>query len=152
MTDVSKPAGEFEHRNWTITRSGHANTFRIKETLPSKKNSYRVRFSRQFWTAVMRIAPHVNMKKAYWIGPSKAVEQAELIIAWIAKSEIKIELTGPVEVIIVTGTNHDFDNLQGVIFDGLEKSGRIKNDQQIAACSVFRVKGRKGVYVKVEEI
>ena len=140
---ASKPTGEFEGMSWTI---------RIKEKIPSKKNSYRVRFSKQFWTAVMRIAPHVKMKGSYWIGPSKEVEQIEQIIAWIAKSEIKEDLTGPVEMAVVTGTRHDFDNLLGVIFDGLEKSGRIKNDRQIDRLTVERSKHIEGVEVTIRPL
>ena len=136
---ASKPTGEF----WRFT---------IKEKIPSKKNSYRVRFSKQFWTAVMRISPHVKMKGSYWIGPSKEVEQIEQIIAWIAKSEIKKDLAGRLEVSVITGTRHDLDNLLGVIFDGLEKSGRIKNDRQIDRLTVERSKDIEGVEVTIRPL
>jgi Holliday junction resolvase RusA-like endonuclease len=139
MMDSSKPTGEY----WTI---------RIKEKIPSKKNSYRVRFSRPFWSAVMRIAPHVKVKGSYWIAPSKEVEQIEQIIAWITRAEIKKDLTGPLEVAVVTGTRHDLDNLLGVIFDGMEKSGRIKNDRQIDRLTVERSKLIDGVEVTIRPL
>jgi Holliday junction resolvase RusA-like endonuclease len=138
-----KPTGEFEDTSWT---------FAIKEKIPSKKNSYRVRFSKPFWSAVIRIAPHVKVKGSYWIGPSKEVEQVEQIIAWVARSQIKRDLKGRVEVRVVTGTKHDLDNLIGVIFDGMEKSGRIKNDRQIDRLIVERSKKIEGVEVTIRPL
>lgn len=129
--------------------------FEIPFRLPSKKNSYQLRFLPSFWKRIKPIAEVFKRQGArapYWIGPSQEVVDAETQIAWIAKVAIKKAMSGDLIVTILFKGKMDVDNAPGVILDGIEKSGRINNDRQVVEIRLKRVGPGKGCEVEIEEV
>ena len=129
--------------------------FEIPFRLPSKKNSYEIRFNRFFWRMIKPFVASFKRRAAsspYWIGPSREVRDAEIQIAWIAKGAIKKPMAGDLIVTILFWGKLDVDNAPGVILDGIEKSGRIKNDRQVTEIKMKRIGPGQGCEVKIEEV
>lgn len=109
-------------------------TITIDAKVPSKKNSYQIRYGKAFYKA---IASTINSFKAYrkktaWIGPSQEIKDFEKLVAWKAKAAIPQPYQPEVGLglcIIYSGQG-DLDNMLGAILDGLEQSGRVSNDRQ----------------------
>ena len=86
--------------------------------IPSKKNRYKI---------------HKRGNKR-WIGKDEAVVNAEIAVALIARTALPKDLKTPIRVGMFVQQSRrrkrlqDSDNLVGVIFDGLVKSGRIPDD------------------------
>lgn len=127
---------------------GKRNCF-IPIKIPSKSNTYQIRFHQSFWKAITTIVANFRhqqkQRKApsqpYWIGPSEEVERAEEAIAYFFRVAEKREwLNGEDLSLTVTliNQNADIDNTLKVICDGIEKSGRIKNDNQFSQILVRR--------------
>ncbi len=122
--------------------------------VPSKKNSYRVRFNQTFWRQIEPIVRRFcaipegrwgdairnaqrrglirkQQQHPYWVDTTEEVKQTEQLIAYAAKRAIHATLAGPVTLHITFRGKNDLDNALGVIFDGLQQSGVIINDNQI---------------------
>ena len=129
-----------------------AYSFEIQEAIPSKKNQMEVKWNPRAFRAVVQILQHFP-KPWFWVSPKKAVGEAEELIAWKAKGSIKKELAGEVKCSIwIQGKRQDIDNVVGAVFDGLEQSGRIKNDRQIEELHVYRHGPGVGIRVEVQEV
>ena len=131
--------------------------------IPSKKNGYRIRFNPSFWRQIAAIVHgftsfenrwgcRVGRSLLYWIDSAPEVKQAEQMIAWAAKSEIARDLAGHIRLTVNIRGRADTDNVLGVIFDGLQASGRIANDRQIKQVVVNWIGPGRGGDVEVEEI
>jgi Holliday junction resolvase RusA-like endonuclease len=134
-------------------------SFKLDIAIPSKKNRYMIRFNPRVFRAISPILR--NFKKPhYWIGPAKEVTDAETAVAWAAKMAPnhmrglgrKHLFEGDLRVTIKAYGKVDAGNLEGVIGDGLEQSGRIKNDRQIKELHIYRLGPGKGCEVTVEEL
>ena len=126
----------------------------IPWNVPSKKNGYEVRFNRNFWDEISRIAATFrrSRQKTYWIGPSKTVKDFEKNMAVYFACACPDFGSRPVSVNIATGQRNDVDNLPGAILDALQASGKIKNDRQVEVVIIRRVEGKKNTTVGVETI
>jgi len=134
-------------------------SFKIDIAIPSKKNSYMILFNPRVFRAIKPILGHFK-KPWYWIGPVQEVTEAETTVAWAAKMAPnhmkglgrKNVFEGDLRVTIKAYGKVDAGNLEGVIGDGLEQSGRIVNDRQIKELHIYRLGPGKGCEVTVEEI
>jgi len=117
----------------------------LRFPVPSKKNKYKIH----------------KAGNRRWIGKAKVVTIAEDAIALIARAKLPKDLKTPVRVeIYVTQSKRrkrlqDCDNLVGTIFDGLVKSGRIKDDSMgyIGQLEVIYMgRGDDEVSVKIIEL
>lgn len=123
---------------------------KIRIPIPSKKNSMQVRLKPTFWAALVRTGLARRFKHPWWVAPTEKVKEAEQLIAWTAKTRLPDFGSQEVQVKVgVYGRRQDTDNLLGVIADGLEKSGRIQNDRQIARWEVERLGPGVGCVVEV---
>jgi len=92
--------------------------FVLEFPVPSKKNRYRI---------------HQRGTRR-WIGKAEDVVNAEIAVGLIAKTALPKDLRTPISVTMLVQQSksrkrlQDGDNLVGVIFDGLVKSGRIPGD------------------------
>jgi len=106
----------------------------IKETVPSKKNSYRIRYARDFLATIQHIIQAFKMykKATVWIGPTDAVKQFEMLVAWTATVAIPKDYQpgDRLGIQITYQGKADLDNMLGAILDGLQQSGRVPNDKQ----------------------
>lgn len=113
----------------------------ISEPLPSKKNSYVVRYSPQFWRAIGPIVAEFSKLgiQTVWIGPSSAVKTFQTMVAWRVKS-VYPDWTDGRELALEVGYNGkgDLDNMLGALLDGIEQSGRIQNDKQFSRITIHR--------------
>jgi hypothetical protein len=111
--------------------------------IPNKANTYEIHFNRTFWGTIQQYV--TGLKKyirgpLYWIGPSSEVKQFEQVVGFYTLRILEEDTTGPVSVTIWMRGKGDVDGVKAVL-DGIEKSGRIKNDRQVAELHVFRVQG-----------
>lgn len=129
-------------------------SMRLDIPVPSKKNSYRVRFNQVFWRQIEPLVRRFNaipagrwgdalrtaqrrgfiphkQRHPYWIDSTPEVKQTEQLIALAAKTAIRTTFAGPVRLQVTFRGKNDLDNALGVIFDGLQQSGVITNDRQI---------------------
>ncbi len=131
--------------------------------VPAKSNSLEIKFNPNFWRmiadTVRNFRAGMAWKKTrggnpYWIAPTKDVQVAQESIAWRAKEFIRKDITGPVELRIEAFGPQDIDNLVKVIMDGIQDSGRMKNDRQVVKLSVERTFStkRRGFTVEVIEL
>ena len=90
------------------------------------------------YKAWMQVAPHISGTKKWWVAPTPKVKQAEQLIAWTAKAALPDLGDAPLGILVMTPQKNDLDNLLGVILDGIEKSGRIKNDKQFEHIAITR--------------
>lgn len=107
----------------------------IPGRLVNKANCYEVRVNPSLW---QRIKPAVEAWRAvvkqspWWIAPSKAVEAYEAEVAYrILAGERREWLQGENLQLTVRLIRQltDIDGCKGVL-DGIQRSGRIKNDRQ----------------------
>jgi len=134
-------------------------TFSLDVAIPSKKNRYQIRFNPKLFTAIKPILQRFT-KPHYWIGPAQEVSDAETRVAWAAKMAPNLMkglgrkhlFEGDLRVTIMAYGKVDAGNLEGVIGDGLEQSGRIVNDRQIKELHIYRLGPGKGCEVTVEEL
>jgi len=118
--------------------------FRIPIPCPSKSNTYEIHFDRQFWGVIKQYVAGMRKytkKPLYWIAPSKAVVETERAIAFAAKRVMEEDFDGPVRLFIWVSDKIDADNALKAICDGIEKSGRIKNDKQVKQIIVTKFQG-----------
>lgn len=113
-----------------------AHFFQIKGKIPSKKNSYEVHINQRVYRAWMQIAPHIKGGSKWWVAPSPEVKQMEQLIAWTAKAKLPDFGDADLAMVVETPLRNDLDNLLGVILDGIEQSGRIKNDKQFKLITI----------------
>ena len=105
--------------------------------VPSKKNSYEIRFHPAFWQAVSGIAAKLKaqgIKKLYWIGPSKEVKQFESNASWAIKAKrprLQDEIVIVRPNVFVRNSRCDTDNLAGCIGDALQLGIPGFNDNRI---------------------
>jgi len=120
-------------------------SFDLPFPIPSKKNCYVI---------------HQRGQKR-WIGKKKVVTDAEEAVALIARTKLPKTLKTPIGVTLHVWQSkkrhriQDADNIVGVIFDGLVKSGRIKDDsmKQIPKLQVWwRGRGEDRVRVVIQEL
>ena len=111
----------------------------LTEKAPSKKNSYVIRFSRSFWACIKSIVEKFRhyKQKTYWIDTSDEVKRFEELVAWNVKAAWP-DLEGDLLLEVQFNGSVDTDNTLGAICDGIERSGRIKNDRQIRKIIVER--------------
>ena len=123
----------------------------LRTPVPSKKNRYEIRFHPRVLSAVSQVLPYLKgVKRRWWIGPSKAVREAEQLLAWEFKRAIPRDLVGPVSLeVVLGGRRQDVDNVLGCVLDALELSGRIPDDRVVEEARVRRDPGLKGVRVRV---
>lgn len=134
-------------------------SFKLDIAIPSKKNRYEIRFNPRVFRAISPVLRKF-VKPWYWIGPAKTVTDAETAVAWAAKMAPnhmkglgrKHLFEGDLRVTIMAYGKVDAGNLEGVIGDGLEQSGRIVNDRQIKELHIYRLGPGKGCEVTVEEL
>lgn len=114
--------------------------------VPSKKNSYEIRFHPSFWQQVAGIAKRMKnggMAKLYWIGPSKEVKQFESNASWAIKAERPRITDGQMVVVralvFVRNPLCDTDNLTGCIGDALQLGIPNFNDRQIQRWEIEKV-------------
>ena len=126
----------------------------IPWNVPSKKNSYQVRFSKVFWQRISGSAFLFRQsgQKTYWIGPSKKIKDFERNMATYFALKCPDFGKMPVGISITTGQRNDVDNLPGAILDALQKSGRIHNDKQVQILTVKRIKKREETTVRISSI
>ena len=126
----------------------------IPWNVPSKKNGYEVRFNRNFWNEISRIAVMFRKTKqrTYWIGPSKTVKDFEKNMSIYFAYACPDFGSRPVSVDIVTGQRNDVDNMPGAILDALQASGKIKNDRQVQVVIIRRVEGKKNTTIGIGTI
>jgi len=119
--------------------------FDLNFPIPSKKNCYEIH--------------HAGSKR--WIGKKKIVKDAEEAVALIARTKLPKTLKTPIGVVLHVWQSkkrkriQDADNLVGVIFDGLVKSGRIPDDsmKHIPKLQVWwRGRGPDRVHVVIHEL
>lgn len=116
---------------------------RVVVPLPmvNKANTYQVRFHPIFWKIIEKIARgfrSVHKKSPYWIGPSDEAVNLENVIAYYAKQSLAEDTASPVRVDIWVPERFDADAVK-VVLDGIEKSGRIKNDRQVQVLTVYKL-------------
>jgi Holliday junction resolvase RusA-like endonuclease len=111
--------------------------------IPSKKNRYKI---------------HKRGNRR-WIGKAEEVVNAEIAVALIARTALPKDLKTPIRVEIFAQQSksrkrlQDGDNLVGVIFDGMVKSGRIPDDSfAIIPQHEVRFEGREKDEVRVRVI
>jgi len=111
--------------------------------VPSKKNSYEIRFHPSFWNQVAHIVAKLKgssgINKMYWIGPSKKVKQFENNASWAIKAvrpRIDGEMVEVVADVYVRNARCDTDNLLGCIGDALQLGIPGFNDRQIKRWTV----------------
>ena len=137
---------------------------KIPLQLPNKSNRYQIRFNQKFWGRIEKIAAKFRKETygrgstPYWIGPDQAAIRAEAAIAmffrigehreWLNKESLSLKVT-------LFGQRIDIDGLK-CLLDGLQKSGRIKNDNQIRRLTVEHIELGRGkepvVEVEVEPL
>lgn len=131
-------------------------SFRLTGTIPSKKNRYQIRHSRVFWSAVGPIVGKLKAlnQRTEWIGPGPGIEEFEQLVGWTAKGCFHGEqLTGKLKIEIRYSGRADLDNVCGCIFDGLQKSGVIKNDRQFDKVVVVRIPSEGyGAEIRISEL
>jgi len=124
--------------------------FEIKGRIPSKKISYRVHLDQRILKALMQFSNLFrSVKRKWWVAPSVELREAETLIAWTAKAKLPDMLTEDLALDVRTPLKNDLDNLLGVILDGIEKSGRIKNDKQFKCIEIVRNEKLKNTEVTV---
>jgi Holliday junction resolvase RusA-like endonuclease len=113
--------------------------------VPSKKNSYEIRFSPIFWQSVRGIVEKLKkqgLNKLYWIGPSKEVKQFESNASWAIKAE-RPQVTSEIVIVradvFVRNPLCDTDNLTGCIGDALQLGIPKFNDRQIKRWEIEKV-------------
>jgi Holliday junction resolvase RusA-like endonuclease len=109
--------------------------------LPNKANTYGIHFSPFFWDAIKDIVAGIRRhsnKPLYWIAPSQEVRDIETAIAYIAKSSLLEDTDKPVRLEIWISDKLDVDAIKAIP-DGIQKSGRIKNDRQIQELIVHKI-------------
>lgn len=132
-------------------------------TIPTKSNCNQIFFNPTFWNSIKAIVGKFRAGMAwkktrggnpYWIGPTKEVEDAQEFIAWHAKEFIRKDITGPVEIRIEARGLNDCDNVAKIVLDGIQQSGRLKNDRQVRKLTIEIVESRtnKGFTCEVTEI
>ena len=129
--------------------------------VPSKKNSYEIRFHPTFWQQVAHIANRLkgHVKRIYWIGPSKEVVKFEKNASWCFKDYSCRPLADPEkrwEVranIFLTNDGKDTDNCLGCIGDAMQQGIHGFNDRRIKRWIVEKfVDGRERVELEIREI
>ena len=130
---------------------------RIDGKLVNKANNYEIRIARSLW---QEIRVTVEQWKRYhkgppwWIGPSDEAKTYQELVAWAVRSQGQGEWTHgePVELrVMLVGQAVDLDGIKAVC-DGIQDSGRIKNDRQISRLLVCRGDGKPGVELEVESL
>lgn len=132
------------------------NPWRQVETatrVPSKKNSYVLRFHPQFWRAISAVVREMkrHIPRLYWVGPSDEVKQFQTELAWRTKAAIP-PLKGPVELYVRVWGRSDLDNVLGAILDGLEQGGTLSNDKQVSKLTVVRAGPGKGCQIRLRAL
>jgi Holliday junction resolvase RusA-like endonuclease len=118
--------------------------FRIPIPCPSKANNYEIHFDRQFWGVIRQYVEGMRKytkKPLYWISPSKAIKETERAIAFAAKRILDEDIEGPVWLKLWVSDKIDADNALKAVCDGIEQSGRIKNDKQVKQITVNKFPG-----------
>ena len=114
---------------------------RVPFGLPNKANTYELHFSPIFWKAIKDIVAGIRKyyrKPLYWIGPTKEVKEIERVVGFIAKKALAEDTDQPVQVDIWISDRLDSDGVKAVL-DGIELSGRIKNDRQVKELAVHKL-------------
>lgn len=112
--------------------------------LPSKKNSYEIRFNPIFWKEIREIAAGLAKYvkgPLYWIGPPRVIKDVQSAIGYIAHQALDQDTDGPVRVDLWVSDKLDADNAAGVVLDGIQCSGRIRNDMQVKELRVHKLPG-----------
>lgn len=109
--------------------------------LPNKANTYEIHFAPFFWNAIKDIVAGIRKyyrKPLYWVAPSKEVKEIENAIGFIAKSSLLEDTEAPVRVEIWISNRLDADAVKAVL-DGIQLSGRIKNDRQVEVLTIYKL-------------
>jgi hypothetical protein len=113
----------------------------IPMPLPNKANTYQIFFAPFFWNAIRSIVSGIRAhytKPLYWIAPSRKVKDIEQAIAYITKQSLSEDTDGPVKLEVWISDRLDVDAIKA-IGDGIQLSGRIKNDRQIKELIVHKL-------------
>ena len=109
--------------------------------LPNKANTYEIHFHPVLWSKIKGIVSVLRgyvKTPLYWIAPSKEVIAAEEAISYFTKQSILEDTDQPVRLEIWISNRLDVDAIKA-IGDGIQKSGRIKNDRQIEDLIVHKI-------------
>ena len=110
--------------------------------LPSKTNQYEIHFHGSLWACiyhtVSELKKHVR-GPLYWIAPSKETKDVEKAIGYAANLSIAEDTDQPVMVEAWVSDRLDADNALKIILDGIQLSGRIKNDRQVKELAVHKI-------------
>lgn len=109
--------------------------------LPNKANTYEIHFHSSLWIRIKGIVQALRStvkSPLYWIAPSQEVRNIEEAISYLAKSSLYEDTDGPVKVEIWISDRLDADAVKAVL-DGIQKSGRIKNDRQVQILTVYKI-------------
>lgn len=109
--------------------------------LPNKANTYEIHFHPMLWGKIKGIVGSLRSSvkaRLYWIAPSKEVVAIEEAISYIAKTSLHEDTDKPVRLEVWVSDRLDADAIKA-IGDGIEKSGRIKNDRQIQELIVHKI-------------
>jgi hypothetical protein len=109
--------------------------------LPNKANTYGIRFDPRFWKMIKGLATSFRARfksSPYWIGPSEEVKAIEEAIAYWTLRSIFEDTEAPVKVEIWISNRLDADAVKACL-DGIQKSGRIKNDKQVEVLTIYKL-------------
>jgi Holliday junction resolvase RusA-like endonuclease len=109
--------------------------------LPNKANTYEIHFAPFFWNAIKDIVAGLAQyrKPLYWIGPSKKVKDVERAIGFMALQSLTEDTEKSVAVDIWISDRLDADAIKACL-DGIQLSGRIKNDRQVMELRIHKEK------------
>lgn len=109
--------------------------------LPNKANTYEIHFHSALWSRIKGIVQALKASiktPLYWIAPSQEVRNVEEAISYLAKGSIFEDTEAPVKVEIWISDRLDADAVKAVL-DGIQKSGRIKNDRQVQILTIYKI-------------
>ena len=109
--------------------------------LPNKANTYEIHFHSALWSRIKGIVKALRptvKTPLYWIAPSQEVRNIEEAISFLAKASLLEDTDQPVRLEIWISNRLDADAVKA-IGDGIQKSGRIKNDRQIEELIVHKI-------------
>lgn len=127
----------------------------IPGKLINKANHYEVRINPSLWQEIRSIVTRWKLTHKgppWWIGPSDEAKTYQQVVAWAVRAQGIGEWLNnePVSVrVILVGVRQDIDAVKAIL-DGIQDSGRIANDRQIARLLVEREAGPVGVRLEVQ--
>ncbi len=133
-------------------------TIKIPGKLTNKANTYVIHVHPSLWKLIRilvekwKVTTHLG---PWWIAPSEEAKNYEAEIAWRVLAAEKREWLNdePLTLTIrLVKQRHDVDAVKAIL-DGIQKSGRIKNDKQFRRIVIEHVDGKTAaVELEIEPI